>query len=179
MAMLANHRLRTKPLLLMMTAAVCLMAAGAALASPVDASNLLTTEDRKHLLGDTFQIYYTVNAIPASVQSALIGRRLMGPSYGSPPFPLVDPGKPYNSTDVVLYANLPSRRLIFVAVSQGYCLIAYEQGGIGYSRDAALYRLTGKKAKLTWSTDVEGNCRTLSDVRAAVRAKNYRDGGWR
>lgn len=114
----------------------------------------LSATDRQHVLQDSFAVVKTVQAIPQSVLSRLVGKT----AYDG----MTDPGKPFNMGCIAL-ASLPFRRLIFAAVSAEYCIVHYEQGGFVYGRMASLYRLTGGQASLLWlaSLDRPSDCHTL------------------
>ena len=55
-------------------------------------------------------------------------------------FEMAEPGEKFQATDVVS-GNLPWRRLILGAYSQTRCLISYEKGGIGLSRQVVFFAL--------------------------------------
>ncbi|MEO7718861.1 MAG: hypothetical protein ABIY70_21895 [Capsulimonas sp.] len=161
------------------TTALCLIAAGVTLHASPTGEKTLTPADRKHLLNDKFQTSYTSHALPASVKALYAAPPLNEPppSGAKMTFPMAEPGKPWNVGDAVQDTSLPFRRLIFVAVSKDYCLVTYERGGIAYSRCASLFHYTGKKADLRWSGNIYGDFKTLHDVRVAIKAHKYRDGG--
>lgn len=83
---------------------------------------VLSAENKQHLLNDQFTVVKKVQAIPQSVLSVLLGK---GPLDG-----MADAGQPFEKSDVPR-GDLPFRRLIFAAVSPGYCLVYNEYGGYG------------------------------------------------
>ncbi|BDI31663.1 hypothetical protein CCAX7_37140 [Capsulimonas corticalis] len=174
------HRLRSSYLI----TAMCLTALGIGAASGYaapDAPKVLSAKDRQHLLTDHFQTFSGSSAIPEPVKAFyLTPTDSAAPDASSkdrPKFPMANPGKPWNAGDVVQDSSLPFRRLIFVAVAKGYCLITYEYGGIAYNRCAALYYFSDKKADLAWAGNVSGTWENLSEFRKSIRTKQYRDGG--
>jgi hypothetical protein len=73
----------------------------------------------------------TLLAVPAGVLSQLGG-----------PAGIADSGGPFNASDVV-DPKRPMRRFIVGGVSSDYVLVAYEQGGRGYSCVAVAFRRSG------------------------------------
>jgi hypothetical protein len=58
---------------------------------------------------------------------------------------MANPGQPFNATDVVTQGYL-GRRLILLWGLGSRWVIAYEQGGIGYSDEAVAFQLNGATA---------------------------------
>ena len=83
----------------------------------------------------------TVVDLPKSVK-ARIGRRI------------VDPGGPFNKGDVNFFDRLfgtADRRLLFAGVSDKYCLMHYEYGGIAYGYRVVIFELSKNGAVPIWS----------------------------
>lgn len=78
--------------------------------------------------------------------------------------PIADIGAPFNSTDAVLDASLPFRRLIRAGHSGQDWFLWYEHGGITYFWQAVVARLAGQGGPVT----VLANIGTISDVLCAV-----------
>lgn len=130
---------------------------------------VLSAEDKQHLLNDPFTVVKRVQAIPQSVLSVLLGR---GPLEG-----MVDAGQPFERGDVVR-SNLPFRRLVFAAVSPGYCLVYNEYGGYGEGREMSLYRLAFGQAYLVWRGGLTDNSDILSlaQLQSKLRDGKYHSG---
>jgi hypothetical protein len=78
-------------------------------------------------------VVHTIKGLPNDV-NVLLGRQKEGPDG------IADVGEPFNRTDVV-DRRLPMRRFIVAGVSSTSVLVAYEQGGRGYSMQARGYVL--------------------------------------
>jgi hypothetical protein len=50
-----------------------------------------------------------------------------------------NPGGSFAATDVVILPGTPTRRLVFSGISDRYCLVHYEYGGIGHGYMTALF----------------------------------------
>lgn len=126
----------------------------------------LSAEDKQHLLSDPFTVVKRVQAIPQSVLSVLLGK---GPLEG-----MADAGQPFQFSDE-LRGNLPRRRLVFAAVSPGYCLIYNERGGYSPYMEMSLYRLAAGQARLVWRgglTD-DSNVLSLAQLQSKIRDGKY------
>ena len=67
---------------------------------------------------------------------------------------MAEPGAPWQATDVIVKPSLPFRRLQSVALSKGFCIVFYEQGGFVHTHRVAIFRLGDKADKQTtvaWS----------------------------
>lgn len=140
--------------------------------NPVAAPPSLTAADKAHVLGDTFTVVRSVTQMPATVQKAL-GLPAADPLSG-----MTDPGKPFEVGDAVS-GKLPFRRLVFTAVNARYCLVYYEQGGIGCSLKCSLYRRQGRKAVNVWNgvlllqVMIHNAPTTLAQLRTVIRQGRY------
>ena len=124
---------------------LCLTTANAVQAKQKDAQNQgmpLSQIDRQHVLQDNFVLVKTVQALPKTVQNSLRG------NHGD--IGMADAGQPFERTDYIIGKPLPLRRLIFAAISPGYCLVYNEHGGYGYWTQVVLYRLSSGQAILVW-----------------------------
>ncbi len=61
-----------------------------------------------------------------------------------------NPGGPFEAGDVSLF-NAPRRRLVFGGISDRYCLVHYEYGGIAHGYLTALFELSGNQSKPLWA----------------------------
>lgn len=87
---------------------------------------------------------------------------------------LAGPGHDCQSTDVVRGRPLPSRRLIVAGVSQKYCIVHYERGGIGRSWLLALFELLDGRANVRWVSNTEPMT-DLQEVKTALESSQYRN----
>lgn len=61
------------------------------------------------------------------------------------------PGGPFNATDVSIFFDAPRRRLIFGGVSDQYCLVHYEYGGIAHGYRTVLFAIAGSQSTPLWA----------------------------
>jgi hypothetical protein len=61
-----------------------------------------------------------------------------------------NPGGSFAATDVVILPGTPTRRLVFGGISDRYCLVHYEYGGIGHGYKTALFALSGNQSIPLW-----------------------------
>ena len=125
----------------------------------------LNADDKKHLLNDNFIIVKTVRELPAPIQT------LLTPSRKHPFSGMADPGQDFERTDVIVGKRLPFQRLIFAAVNAHYCLVYFEQGGIGYSERVILSHLENGQTTMRWSANLSDGrrFRTFAELRAAIK----------
>ena len=109
----------------------------------------LSSLDKQHIIQDKFVIVKTLQAIPEPVQDRLLGKKSL---YG-----MADAGQPYQTSDIVGPKPLPFRRLIFAALSAGYCLIYNEYGGFMYGQEVSLYCLSAGQATLVWNASLQAS----------------------
>ena len=63
-----------------------------------------------------------------------------------------NPGGPFNATDVeAFFFDTPRRRLVFGGVSDQYCLVHYEYGGIAHGYMTVLFELSGSQSRPLWA----------------------------
>jgi hypothetical protein len=87
---------------------------------------------------------------------------------------LAEPGASFQSTDVIRGKGLPSRRLIFAGLSDKYCIVHYERGGIAHSFLVAVLGLSNGKANVVWVANTErmGDLRELKTALEAGKLPN-------
>lgn len=81
-----------------------------------------------------------VKALPPSVK-ARIGREI------------ANPGGAFNPGDVEFLDrvfHIPDRRLLFAGLSEKYCLVHYEYGGIAHGYRVVIFEISGKSAVPVW-----------------------------
>lgn len=61
-----------------------------------------------------------------------------------------NPGGSFDATDVVILPGTPARRLVFGGISDRYCLVHYEYGGIAHGYTTALFALSGNQSIPLW-----------------------------
>ena len=81
-------------------------------------------------------------------------------------FSMAEPGADWQETDVVK-TTLPSRRLAYVSLSNSFCVLFYELGGVGWSYRVAVFRITPNGAELSWSGF---SFQKISDLKALLDA---------
>jgi hypothetical protein len=62
-----------------------------------------------------------------------------------------NPGGRFAATDVVILPSTPTRRLVFGGISDRYCLVHYEYGGIGHGYMTALFALSDNQSIPLWA----------------------------
>lgn len=121
---------------------------------------------------DHFRMVKKVADLPTGVITAFAEHTKQSP------FRMADPGEEFQVTDEVMKPNLPGRRLVFAGISDGYCVVQYESGGIAHLWWVVLFRLSSSgPAKVVWAASEPkwGGFATLSDLREAVRRGELRD----
>lgn len=61
-----------------------------------------------------------------------------------------NPGGPFDAGDVSFF-NTPRRRLVFGGISDRYCVVHYEYGGIAHGYMTALFEVSGNQSKPLWA----------------------------
>lgn len=79
---------------------------------------------------------WSVQSLPESVRSRI-------PKMSNP-------GGRFNATDVGAF-DAPRRRLIFGGISDRYCLVHYEYGGIAHGYMTALFAVSGNQSMPLWA----------------------------
>jgi hypothetical protein len=117
---------------------------------------------RAHLSGERFAPVAGVSALPAPVREGL--RALFGDST----LELADPGKPFQSTDLVQTPRLPWRRLVAAGCAEDHCLVYYEKGGYAHVFYALVFQTTKDSATLAFGGTAPGGLSDLEAVKTAV-----------
>lgn len=134
----------------------------------------LSMHDKRHLLRDNFSVVRTVQQIPEPVQKQLFHGSKDGLNG------MVNPGQEYQATDIIPPKPLPYRRLIFAAISQGYCLVYYEYSG----QRIDLFRFSGGQTRRAWAGSLmwaRYRPLTLTELRTQIKMGRYysvRGGEW-
>ena len=90
---------------------------------------------------------------------------------------MADPGGEFNAGDAISPGDKrPSRRLLVAGLSEKYCLIHYERGGVAHVWVIALFKLAGDKATLVFLSNTAPKA-SLSEVKAVVESGTLRDQG--
>jgi len=62
-----------------------------------------------------------------------------------------NPGGPFNDSDVSFLFDTPRRRLIFGGVSDRFCLVHYEYGGVAHGYLTVIFALSGNQSIPLWA----------------------------
>jgi hypothetical protein len=81
---------------------------------------------------------------------------------------LAEPGGKFEATDVITNERLPRQRLIFAGLSQKYCIVHYERGGIALSPVVAFFDISNHDAKVLWISNTSS--KTLPDLKVAFES---------
>lgn len=126
-------------------------------------------QDKQHLLHDTFVVVKTVREIPDAVRKQIVpdGKDVLNG--------MANPGRAYETSDMVGFKPLPFRRLIFAAFSLDHCLVYYEFGGFASGQRVELFLLSDGQATEVWSGSLTGARQplTLAQLRAEISKSNY------
>jgi hypothetical protein len=87
-------------------------------------------------------------------------------------YPMADPEKRFEATDVIMDSTLPRRRLIFGGVAQDRAFLHYEQGGIALTFVTELFRLDSQQAAVGIWRGYCGRAETLADLRSLAEHCN-------
>ena len=83
-----------------------------------------------------------------------------------------NPGGLFNATDTSsffdIFFDVPRHRLIFGGISDRYCLVHYEYGGIAHGYETALFAISGNQSMPLWA-NVGGR---YSDLKEFARETN-------
>ena len=126
----------------------------------------MTGDDRAHLANDKFRIVTKVAELPKAVVDAFAEHTKQNP------FRMANPGEEFQATDDIGKPNLPVRRLVFAGVSDGYCVVQYEIGGVAHLWWVVLFRLSKDgPAAPVWAAHAQkwGGFADLAALREGVR----------
>jgi hypothetical protein len=128
---------------------------------------LSKADQERFLDGDFFRIT-EVKALPPAL-------RLNYMELNGTRFTMAEPGKPFQTTDVILDASLPRKRLIFAGQRNNRSPIHYEQGGIGHSYLVAFFDTkSDKRADPIWLGYCGREAADVADLRNMVRTGECR-----
>ncbi len=127
----------------------------------------LSATTRHAILTDQFVVVRQVAKIPHSVTAAAAAAR--GPNMGDDPLVLADPGKPFQSTDVIVDGKLPGRRLIAAYVAGNDWIVHYEVGGVAHTYHVAFFRVHGNGATFVWQASVHVPLSGIDELRRLIR----------
>jgi|GEM_PF-3701998 len=108
---------------------------------------VLSAADKQHILTDHFVVVRTVREMPAPVSLSLLGKH--------PSQEMADAGGDFEVGNVVSSRHPRFLRLIYAAISPGYCLVYYEHGGISHGSQVCAYRWAAGKAVKIWSAPLD------------------------
>ena len=117
---------------------------------------------RAHVKNERFGIVTSLRGLPLDVRYGL------QTLFGSSTLDIAEPGAPFQVTDVIVNARLPSRRLVAAGCSTNYCLVYYERGGIAHTWHVALFHWTPAATRFEWGGMAPGGLGTFDAVRNAV-----------
>lgn len=130
----------------------------------------LAAEDREALSHPaSFVEVRRVEAVPESVW------RAFAQTVKDAPPRMANPGEKWQVTDVISERGLPSRRLIFAGLSNTYCVLHFERGGIAHNYQLALFRLAHEGAQFVWGAATPGPLRGLSELPEVLRSPKLQD----
>jgi hypothetical protein len=128
----------------------------------------LPAEQRKVLQDATrFQAINSTKALPRAIVA------LCADHDGK----LADPGQKWQVTDVVMERGLPSKRLVWAAVSGEYYVVHYEGGGIGHSYHVLVVTLPegANKPAVIWHGTGSGPLKDYAEFLAALKSGKLDD----
>jgi hypothetical protein len=117
---------------------------------------------RARVKNERFGIVTSLRGLPLDVRYGL------QTLFGSSTLDIAEPGAPFQVTDVIVNANLPSRRLVAAGCSTNYCLVYYERGGAAHTWHVALFHWTPAATRFEWGGTAPGGLATIDAVRNAV-----------
>jgi len=129
------------------------------------ANKELSPEEQLQFLGGNFRIIKNLRELPGPVLDALM-------EEGGTRLTMVNPGKRFEASDVIVDPSLPNRRLIFAGVEDNKVFIHYEQGGIAHMFILALLRLSPEGKIEGLSRDFCGPEADLQTLRSEIEHGN-------
>ena len=134
----------------------------AAVSGSQSAPAALSEALRAHVKNERFGIVTSLRGLPLDVRYGL------QTLFGSSTLDIAEPGAPFQVTDVIVNAKLPSRRLVAAGCSSNYCLVYYERGGGTHTWHVALFHWTPAATRFEWGGMAPGGLTTIDAVRNAV-----------
>lgn len=95
-------------------------------------------------VGNGITLIHNTADIPSACKLAFA--KLSGESQ----FKMANPGEKYQATDFIYEEGLPWRRLMFSAVKNERCAVAYERGGFGVSTHSVVLDISTNPATVIW-----------------------------
>jgi len=143
--------------------AVCvvLLSAGAR-AGQTPAPAQLSPELRAQVANGRFSIVTSVRGLPLGVRDAL--QEL----FGARTLDIAEPGADYQRTDVVVDAQLPTRRMVAAGCQQNRCIVYYERGGFAHTWHVAMFHWTPDATQFEFGGAAPGGLKSIDDVRNAI-----------
>ena len=129
----------------------------------------LAGELRAHVQDERFQIVSSLRGLPLGVRAGL------QTLFGSLTLDIAEPRAEFQVSDVIVNANLPSRRLVVAGCSYERCLVYYERGGIAHTWRVALFHWTPDATRFEWGGTAPGGLATIDDVRSAILSGAIKD----
>lgn len=115
------------------------------------------------ITNDSTVSFYKKRMIPHQI------RKIIKAKYGVH-FRIVNPGNPYNSTDVLSSPFLPNRQLLFGGICGNYCFFVYKKGGRGNSTYFTFYNTKTEELNIY---NISNKTETLDDLVRVVSKKEY------
>jgi len=129
----------------------------------------LAGELRAHVQDERFQIVSSIRGLPLGVRAGL------QTLFGSLTLDIAEPRAEFQVSDVIVNANLPSRRLVVAGCSYERCLVYYERGGIAHTWRVALFHWAADATRFEWGGTAPGGLATIEDVRSAILSGAIKD----
>jgi hypothetical protein len=130
----------------------------------------LSSAEKTHILDGQFSIERDVDRLPKELKVEFA--RLAGEKV----FEMANPGKAYQSTDVIMHPRLPWRRLLFAGISDDKIFVLYEKGGFAHTYHLAVFHLDPKKKiALLWLGSGTRGAISLEQLRTMVSAGQFAD----
>jgi hypothetical protein len=116
------------------------------------------------LAAERYQLVTAPDKLPATVRLALARE------FGQDQLNMAAAGAPFNSTDVIMDASLPGRRLVAAAVGDTFVVVHFEQGGVVHSRHVVVFERTPRDATRIWSGSVNHTYTDPAELERAIRS---------
>jgi hypothetical protein len=88
---------------------------------------------------------------------------------------MANPNGWWEATDAILDPRLPRRRLSYVALNGGFCLVFYEHGGFVKTDNIAAFRFSTDHAEPIWHVCVDVYVANPSTLSKAIQEKSYEE----
>ena len=127
----------------------------------------LAAQDRRALQDSShFHEVHATSDLPSSIVAVCAGDKNK----------LAEPGQKWNATDAIIDPTLPSKRLIWAAISGDYNVVHYERGGIAHTYHILVGNLANNdaKPKVAWHA-VGGPFKNYAAFLDALRSGKLND----